>query len=171
MAKNGLPPDLYKRLLAEGRITESLRRRSPILGKRDVIHNMPALELPVEFHLPMPPSTNKLWCTVKDKVNGANIRVLSADAKRWRRNAALFMPKGAMPVEPNCLELRLIVFVRCFHADGTTRQVDVTNRVKFLEDCVADALHYNDRRHWRVVVEKRDAKQEGVSVTLSAFTA
>lgn len=169
MAKHGIGRELYNRLVAEGKITEAPRRRPKLAALGERTPAGPALALPVRFHLPMPPSTNKLWSTVKDKHNGAIIRVLTREARQWRQNAQLYMPKGAMPAEPVALQVALVVFTRCYHADGTARQLDVTNRVKFLEDCIAAALHYDDRRHWRVIAEKRDAKQEGVAVEITAF--
>jgi Holliday junction resolvase RusA-like endonuclease len=49
--------------------------------------------------------------------------------------------------------------------------VDLTNRVKFLEDCVCGALGIDDSRIFRVVLDKLDAEQEQTVIEIKPMAA
>lgn len=124
---------------------------------------------PFRIALPfLPPSVNKLFATVRDKNTGALKRVLTTEARRIRR-LILAMVRGN--AEPDRLyELEVSVHLRAFTSDGSVRKVDLTNRVKFLEDCLCSALGIDDSHIFRVTLRKVHSEQEQTRIELRALT-
>jgi Holliday junction resolvase RusA-like endonuclease len=123
---------------------------------------------PVRVLLPfLPPSVNKLFSTVRDRNTGALKRVLTAHARRVRR-LVLAMVQGRC--DPDRLyEMHMTVHLKAFTAAGAVRKVDLTNRVKFLEDCVCAALGIDDSRIFRVVLVKVDSAEEQTVIEMRAL--
>ena len=152
------------RSLATGR-----RARVPRLS----IKAKPALAqtesaLPLRITLPfLPPSVNKLFATVRDE-RGTMIRVLTAHARRMRKliNALV---RGRLMVG-RLYELHVDVFLAAFTRDGSLRQVDVSNRIKFLEDCLCQALGIDDRQFFKVVLTKHHAKAEQTTICINRYS-
>ena len=120
---------------------------------------------PVRVLLPfLPPSVNKLFATVRDQATGALRRVLTAHARRVRR-LILGLVRGHADPE-GLYELFVTVRLRAFNSDGGVRKVDLTNRIKFLEDCVCAALGIDDSRVFRVVMLKQHADEEQTCIEL-----
>ncbi|MBE7492399.1 MAG: RusA family crossover junction endodeoxyribonuclease [Planctomycetes bacterium] len=120
---------------------------------------------PLCFVLPfLPPSVNRLFATVRDRATGALRRVLTAEARRIRRLILALVQGNADP--DRLYELRIDVHLRAFCADGSVRRVDLTNRVKFLEDCLCGALGIDDSRIFRVVLNKVHADEEQTRIEL-----
>jgi Holliday junction resolvase RusA-like endonuclease len=106
----------------------------------------------------LPPSVNKLFTTVRDPRTGIIKRVLTQNARRVRR---LINTMIGDTLDPTRLyELRIDVYLSAWTKGGNVRRVDLTNRVKFLEDCVCGALGIDDSHVFRVVLEKHDAPDE-----------
>lgn len=109
------------------------------------------LELPF-----VPPSVNGLFHSVQDQVTGKPRRVLTAKARKLRAEiAGCWKAQGLGALSDGvAYELRLWFFMPVLNADGTIKKLDTTNRVKFLEDCIAANAGIDDRLFFRVVLEK-----------------
>lgn len=125
----------------------------------------PSLRLPHEWRFPVPPSVNAIWHTVKDHRTGRNKRVLTAKARDYRKMVKNTV-RGTIGDEPTRLSLHMTFALDAFTQKGTIRKVDLTNRIKFLEDCLCEALGYDDSRHWRVTLEKLDVPAPDAHVTV-----
>jgi Holliday junction resolvase RusA-like endonuclease len=114
---------------------------------------------PFRLALPfLPPSVNKLFTTVRDPDTGVIKRVLTQNARRVRR---LIQAMIGDTLDPSRLyELRIDVYLRAWTKSGKVRRVDLSNRVKFLEDCVCGALGIDDSHVFRIVLEKHDSDSE-----------
>jgi Holliday junction resolvase RusA-like endonuclease len=125
--------------------------------------------LPLRFVLPfLPPSVNRLFTTIIDRETGATKRALSREARRIRRLISLLV-RGAL--DPSRLyEIRVDVHLRAFTRAGAVRQVDVSNRVKFLEDCVCQCLGIDDRQIFRVVLTKHHSEAEHTVVEVRDYS-
>jgi Holliday junction resolvase RusA-like endonuclease len=66
-------------------------------------------------------------------------------------------------------EMHVDIFLSAFTQQGAVRQVDVTNRVKFLEDCLCSALGIDDRQFFRVVLTKHHSDAEQTNVTITRY--
>lgn len=114
---------------------------------------------PFRLRLPfLPPSVNKLFSTVRDPQTGVIKRVLTDKARRIRR---LVQAMIDTTLDPSKLyELRLDIYLPCFTKKGSVRKVDVSNRIKFIEDCVCEALGIDDSHIFRVVLTKHQSDNE-----------
>lgn len=185
MARHAITRELYNSLVAKGMVEKPSGRAGmarELRGRKcknkrlaaaiaESLDPLAGLELPLVFTCPWPPSLNAMWATVESKTTGKNIRVLASAAREWRKRflvefGIMFGHRGAHLNWPGPLELRLVFHGRYFHANGAMRQVDLSNRIKLLEDALASALHYDDCRHWRVVLEKAVSATERVHLTL-----
>ncbi|MBP9893192.1 MAG: RusA family crossover junction endodeoxyribonuclease [Planctomycetes bacterium] len=124
-------------------------------------------ELPLRISLPfLPPSVNKLFASVRDE-RGTIIRVLTAQARRMRKLICALV-RGRLDSR-KLYELHVDIHLAAFTRDGNVRQVDVTNRVKFLEDCLCHALGIDDRQFFKVVLTKHHAQAELTQVTINRY--
>ncbi|MBX3473538.1 MAG: RusA family crossover junction endodeoxyribonuclease [Planctomycetes bacterium] len=112
----------------------------------------------------LPPSVNKLFATIRDKNTGALKRVLTTEARRIRRLILAMVHGNAEP--DRLYELHVNVHLRAFTSEGAVRKVDLTNRVKFLEDCLCSALGIDDSHIFRVVLNKLHAEEEQTCIEL-----
>lgn len=125
-------------------------------------------ELPLRFTLPfLPPSVNKLFATVRDE-RGTMIRVLTAHARRIRKLIGALV-RGRLE-QGRLYELHVDIFLAAFTRSGSLRQVDVSNRVKFLEDCLCQALGIDDRQFFRVVLTKHHAEAEQTTICINRYS-
>jgi Holliday junction resolvase RusA-like endonuclease len=125
-------------------------------------------ELPLRITLPfLPPSVNKLFATVRDQ-RGTMIRVLTAQARRMRKLIGA-MVRGRLVVG-RLYELHVDIFLAAFTRDGSLRQVDVSNRIKFLEDCLCQALGIDDRQFFKVVLTKHHAEAEQTTICINRYS-
>ncbi len=114
---------------------------------------------PFRLTLPfLPPSVNKLFTTVRDPQSGIIKRVLTQNARRVRRLIQAMIGDTLDPTR--VYELRIDVYLRAWTKSGKVRRVDLSNRVKFLEDCVCGALGIDDSHVFRIVLEKHDSESE-----------
>lgn len=112
----------------------------------------------------LPPSVNKLFSTVRDPQTGITKRVLTTQARRIRRLIGA-MIRGSL--DPKRLyELHVDVYLSAFTRKQDVRRVDLTNRIKFLEDCVCEALGIDDSAIFRVVMNKHDSDTEETAVRI-----
>lgn len=126
---------------------------------------LPESAEPIRIVLPfLPPSVNKLFSTVRDKHTGALKRVLTAHARRVRRLILALVHGSADP--DRLYEFDVTVRLQAFCRDGSVRKVDLTNRVKFLEDCVCSALGIDDSRIFRVTLAKLHGSDEQTTIEL-----
>lgn len=183
MARNAISRELYADLVAKGMIKEQPRRAlaRELRGRKcknkalaracaNALEGAARMALPVAFSFDWPPSLNAMWATTTDTVTGAQIRVLTKEARAWRARFALAFKlahgaHGGLAYD-GPLELQLVFCGRFFHANGSMRQVDLSNRIKLLEDALASALHYDDSRHWRLTLQKQVSDVEQVKITL-----
>lgn len=135
---------------------DKIVRRMKKQGRATTQSTGPLLDLPASWELPFPPSTNKLWHNVTDDTTGVTKRVLTKEARAFKRAVGAKI-RGRV-ADGQRFTLTLNVFFSCYTKKGTVRQIDLTNRVKILEDAVAAALGYDDSRNWRVVLQKRDTQ-------------
>lgn len=124
-------------------------------------------ELPYRISLPfLPPSVNKLFASVRTE-RGTMIRVLTGQARRLRKTICA-MARGRL--EPAQLyELHVDVYLPAYTRTGAIRRVDLSNRVKFLEDCLCAALGIDDRQFFKVVLIKHHAATAQTTVTITAY--
>ncbi len=127
-------------------------------------------ELPFRVSLPfLPPSVNKLFATVTDDRTGLARRVLTRHARRIRKLIQA-LARGRLRRD-RLYELHIVVRLKAFTSKGLVRQVDLTNRVKFLEDCVCGALGIDDRQVFRVVLDKVHSDIEQTELTIYPWRA
>lgn len=126
--------------------------------------------LPLRFRLPfLPPSVNKLFATIRDTDTGALRRVLTTQARRIRKLICA-MVRGKLA--PSALyELQVNVYMNAYTRSGELRQVDVSNRIKFLEDCLCHALGIDDRQFFRVTLTKIHSDTEQTEIAITRFAA
>jgi len=138
------------------------RRAAPANGSAVQSH-------PFRLTLPfLPPSVNQLFTTVRDPDTGTVKRVLTSNARRVRR---LIQAMISTLMDPALTyEMRVDIHLRTHTRNGNVRKIDLTNRVKFLEDCVCEALGIDDSHVFRVVLQKHDSIDESTVITLSPFT-
>ncbi len=142
---------------AQGRRTRSTKPTRPV---RKV-----SVELPYRLTLPfLPPSINKLFSTIVDRETGVTKRVLTTNARKVRK-LIFAMIRGQVDAD-GLFELQVDVFLKAYTKKGKVRKVDLTNRVKFLEDCVCEALGVDDSHIFRVILNKHDSETEQTIVTL-----
>jgi Holliday junction resolvase RusA-like endonuclease len=114
---------------------------------------------PYRLALPfLPPSVNQLFSSVRCPETGTIKRVLTRKARRVRK-LIVAMISGSLDAS-RLYELRIDVYLSAWTKTGRVRKVDLTNRVKFLEDCVCTALGIDDSHVFRVVLQKHDSEQE-----------
>ncbi len=125
---------------------------------------------PFRLALPfLPPSINKLFTTVRDPETGTIRRVLTQNARRVRKLIQTMIGDTLDPAR--LYELQIDVYLSAWTRTGKVRRVDLTNRVKFLEDCVCDALGIDDSHVFRVVLQKHDAPEERTVVQVREIDA
>jgi Holliday junction resolvase RusA-like endonuclease len=133
--------------------------RKPRVNHRSWTARIDKPQRPFQLRLPfLPPSVNKLFSSVRDPQTGVIKRVLTKQARRIRRLVTAMIDAS---LDPRALyELHIDIFMPCYTAKGAVRKVDLTNRVKFIEDCVCGALGIDDSHIFRVILTKHDAEQE-----------
>lgn len=152
------------RALAQGRRQAPAK---PVSRKQWMRGHEPA---PVRIALPfLPPSVNKLFTTVRDPASGVIKRVLTSNARRIRKLICAMVSSELDPAR--VYELRIDIYLNAWTRAGKVRRVDLTNRVKFLEDCICTALGIDDSHVFRVIMEKHDAEQERTVVNIRAIEA
>ena len=133
-------------------------------------NGQPESSLPLSISLPfLPPSVNKLFATVFDDRTGMTRRILTRHARRVRE-LIFTMVRGRLRRE-RLYELRVNVYLKAYTKSGSVRQVDLTNRIKFLEDCVCAALGIDDRQVFRMVLNKLHSEVEQTEVTIDYYRA
>ncbi|MDC1142558.1 RusA family crossover junction endodeoxyribonuclease [Planctomycetota bacterium] len=114
-----------------------------------------------EFHITLPflpPSVNKLFSTVRDTKTGVTKRVLTRQARKIRKLIHAMVNDRLN--EKLLYELEVEIHLNAFTKKGTVRKVDLTNRVKFLEDSICDALGIDDSHIFRVLLIKKHNLEE-----------
>jgi Holliday junction resolvase RusA-like endonuclease len=133
--------------------------RKPRVNHRAWPAKSTASDQPFRLRLPfLPPSVNKLFTTVRDPASGVIKRVLTDKARRIRRLVQAMIDTTLDP--SRMYELHLDLHMPCFTKKGAVRKVDVSNRIKFIEDCVCEALGIDDSQIFRVVLTKHHSDNE-----------
>ncbi|MBZ0138018.1 MAG: RusA family crossover junction endodeoxyribonuclease [Planctomycetes bacterium] len=144
--------------------------RKPRVNHRRWTARIEGDQTPFRLRLPfLPPSVNKLFTTVRDPQTGVIKRVLTQQARRIRRLVLAMIDRELNPAA--LYELHIDLYMSCFTRKGLVRKVDVSNRVKFIEDCVCTALGIDDSHIFRVVLTKRDAPQEFTLIEIRPLAA
>jgi hypothetical protein len=139
--------------------------RKPRVNHRAWAAKPGAADQPFRLRLPfLPPSVNKLFTTVRDPASGVIKRVLTDKARRIRRLVQAMIDTTLDP--SRTYELHLDLFMPCFTKKGGVRKVDVSNRIKFIEDCVCEALGIDDSHIFRVVLTKHHSDTELTSIEI-----
>jgi hypothetical protein len=128
----------------------------------------------------LPPSSNKIYepVYVRGKPRGKR---LSDSGRRFKVRAMKIIQEGGRAALLNLkenipYELTLAVFLekvenKSWTTGSTTSRyakIDVTNRIKLIEDTVADAVGVDDRHNFRISLEKHcDPDNPGIYVFLS----
>lgn len=105
----------------------------------------------MKFTLPgLPPSVNHS--------HFARGRRLKPEARQWIENAGLIM-RGQMHGQPKVdrdgrFTLMVKLYGKWTTKAGTPRKVDLSNRIKILEDVVAKICCFDDSQVMRIVAEK-----------------
>lgn len=94
----------------------------------------------LDINLPLPPSYHR-----KDK---------TALLESFRSAVSYLL--GASAAEEGIFELYLHFHAKWYTKDGEVLWKDLKNLVWHLEDAIAEALGYDDCRHFRVVCDKRE---------------
>ena len=124
--------------------------------------------LPLEIALPfLPPSVNSIYVSVKDKESGKVKRVLSEKARKARKAIAMFVNGCLCPNE--IYELHIDIELPALTKAGNLRKVDLSNRVKLLEDSISSCLGIDDRQFFRVVLTKLHAEHERTVIRILPF--
>jgi Holliday junction resolvase RusA-like endonuclease len=130
----------------------------------------PVQTKPFRLVLPfLPPSVNRLFTTVRDIETGIIKRVLTTHARRVRKLVAAMVDARLDPAAR--YELSIDIYLRTHTRAGKVRRIDLTNRVKFLEDCVCDAVGIDDSHVFRVKLQKHDAEEESTVISLTPIQA
>lgn len=128
----------------------------------------------------LPPSSNKIYepVWVRGKPMGKR---LSTSGRRFKVRAMKVIQEGGRAALLNLkehvpYELTLAVFLEKVEnkgwatksAESRFTKIDVTNRIKLIEDTVADAVGVDDRHNFRLVLEKHcDPDHPGLYVILT----
>jgi len=128
----------------------------------------------------LPPSSNKIYepVWVKGKPMGKR---LTGSGRRFKIRAMKVIQEGGRAALLNLkehipYELTLAVFLEKVEnkgwgkgkAESRYAKIDVTNRIKLIEDAVADAVGVDDRHNFRVSLEKHcDPDNPGIYVILT----
>ncbi|MHC4840265.1 MAG: RusA family crossover junction endodeoxyribonuclease [Planctomycetota bacterium] len=148
--------DEYRQLAKERKKPRALRP-----GQRKWTSKVNKNEPGSEFHITLPflpPSVNKLFSTVRDTKTGVTKRVLTRQARKIRK---LIHAMVNDQLDDKLLyELDIEIHLNAFTKKGTVRKVDLTNRVKFLEDSICDALGIDDSLIFRVMLVKKHSLEE-----------
>jgi hypothetical protein len=111
---------------------------------------MPLTDWFFEMGLPMPPSTNNLYATVRGR------RVLSDEGRTYKERLGWLIhakyPDFSIP-ERTPLEMQLTLFFPAHLVNGS----DTSNRIKIIEDAIVEASRTKANDHWiyDLVVRKR----------------
>ena len=123
--------------------------------------------------LPIPPTTNSAYVSIK-----GGRRKLSTVGKVFKQQvkdsvARLFDLPGLDGLTNKPLELEITLYMPVINKGWSTgkakfryKRVDVSNRVKLLEDALCEALSIDDAQIVGLTIEKRDSLTTGTLVTL-----
>jgi Holliday junction resolvase RusA-like endonuclease len=133
--------------------------RRPLVNHRAWTTKVEKDNQPFKLRLPfLPPSVNKLFTTVRDPATGVIKRVLTSKARKIRRLVAALINRTLDPSK--LYELHIAFHLPCFTKKGAVRKVDLSNRIKFIEDCVCEALGIDDSHVFRIVLTKHHSESE-----------
>ena len=122
----------------------------------------------------LPPSSNKIYIR-HPKGQG---KILSANARKFKLDAMGVIQKAGrvafMTFKNNVpYQLTLALFLEAVENKASKtgeryKQIDLSNRVKLIEDTVAEATGIDDRHNFRIILEKHcDPENPGVFISLT----
>lgn len=122
--------------------------------------------LPFAVTLPMPPSENGLWANAEHRVTGASIRVLTSQARAYRRAIAGSFPAG-FRLDPKGLYRLLWLFGYPWYTKkGKLKIWDAPNRMKFMQDCIAKFAGIDDSRFKEPALFERNCPDPFVRICI-----
>lgn len=134
----------------------------------------PAWEVSLE--LPMPPSVNKAYVSLNNR------RILSKEGKLYKQSVRDIIGQayGTTPVpsmENTPLTLKVVLVFDAIENKGWSKgtaksrykRVDVSNRVKLLEDAMFEVLGVDDSLIFSLYVTKRVGSTSAALVTLTPY--
>lgn len=129
----------------------------------------------IDVDLPFPPSVNRAYATTR-----GGRRLLTSEGKLYKqsvRDVIGQLYSGATPELARLGEVPLSLTVKLYtcvenkgwsegKAKNRYKRVDVSNRVKLLEDALFEALGVDDCLVFKLTVEKIDSDDEYVHINL-----
>jgi len=124
----------------------------------------------------LPPSSNHAYFTKVQRKGNKSIplRVLTAEGKRYKTGVKTYLAQSRQdvlrffkPDLPYCLVVRFYMADLLSKTWGTPggaanryKKVDVSNRLKLLEDALTAACGHDDSQHFRILLWKESARTE-----------
>jgi len=122
----------------------------------------------LDVTLPMPPSTNQVYRRAKQ-----GKLFMTAEGRLFKEAAGLMLSVAAHRIRGNTFHVgqRFALTLRLHFADD--RRCDLDNRIKLVQDALADALGFDDRHIHRLTVERgeSDPARPRCELTLKEFGA
>lgn len=125
----------------------------------------------------LPPSSNKIYIRHPKGMG----KILSGDARKFKIDAMRAIQEAGrvsfMSLKNNVpYELRLAFFLDVVENKASKtgerfKQIDLSNRVKLIEDTVSEATGIDDRHNFRIVLEKHcDPQNPGIYITFAELS-
>ena len=129
----------------------------------------------IDVDLPLPPSVNRAYATTR-----SGRRLLTSEGKLYKQSVRDIIGQRYSVVTPELthlgqkpLSLSVKIYTRVENkgwSDGKVKnrykRVDISNRVKLLEDALFEALGVDDCLVFKLTVEKIDSDDEYVHINL-----
>jgi len=125
--------------------------------------------MPALTNIPMPPSTNHLYASIKTR--GRIIRVKSQEYKSWEKEFFAWsvvyraqikaVKEWALEQTSRNCTIRLDRYFWFCRSDivckdGTPKKLDVTNRIKAIDDAIAKLIGIDDSWYWSGYISKNE---------------
>lgn len=120
-------------------------------------------------NLPMPPTVNKVYFT-----HGKS-RSLTSAGKTYKEDVKAILIKQILETKiPDLKDKPLALWMVCYFeqvenkntAKSRFKRIDVSNRIKVLEDAVVETLGIDDSQFMTVIAQKKQADTESVSIEI-----
>lgn len=125
------------------------------------------------INMPMSPSLNHAYKTVGNRrIKSQELCSYQAEMMRWglTRIKELRKIRALIELSENKkLRLELIFFFpqeKLYTKSGNVKKLDVSNRIKAIEDAFFKLIDIDDRFVFQVVAEKRQAETEKISLQI-----
>jgi len=125
------------------------------------------------FGFPFPPSTNALYKNAgKRRVKTHDYKEYEYECEAWEYENIKALKKAIKLLRGELVELNLKVFApksTWYTKAGKPKKIDVTNRVKALEDCLFKMLDIDDCHVFKCTQEKCISDKKYVDIELREY--